>query len=120
MVGPVLLLWMAGCVVRLGLESHPQGSFVELPNGKIVSTPAVAQVTWVPFVRQELTVTAPGYRDVQVGLKANGVSTRRLIGGVLHPLQWTRKKPRYALDFVLVPEHGASGEWTPATEGLGN
>lgn len=112
----ILLLW--GCVLRLGLDSHPSGAFVELPSGKIVSTPAVARVTWVPFVRQELSVSAPGYRDVDVGLKANGVSTRRVVGGLLHPLQWARKKPRYALDFVLVPEHGASGEWTPASEGL--
>ena len=116
---PLVWLWLCGCPVRVALDSHPAGAVVELPSGKVVSTPAIVHITWVPLIRQPLTVRAPGYRDLGVGLKSNGVSTRRVVSGVLHPFAWARTDPRYALDFVLVPEHGASGEWTPATEGLG-
>ncbi len=119
MVVHTLLLLLSGCVLRVGLDSHPVGAFVELPNGKVVNTPAVVHVTWVPLIKQPLLVTAPGYRDLHVGLKANAVSTRRVLGGLLHPFAWARKEPRYALDFVLIPEHGAAGEWTPEGEGLG-
>lgn len=115
----LLSLLLSGCVLRVGLDSHPPGAFVELPSGKVVSTPAVTRVTWIPIVRQPLVVRAPGYRDLPAGLKSNAISTRRVIGGVLHPFQWAREKPRYALDFVLIPEHGAAGEWTPESEGLG-
>jgi hypothetical protein len=109
---------LTGCPLRLRVDSRPAGALVELPNGKVVSTPAIANVVWFPLVRQRLVVHAPGYRDLNVGLKSNGVSTRRVVSGVLHPFAWIREEPRYALDFVLVPEHGAAGEWTPDGEGL--
>lgn len=119
MIAGLALLALIACPARVRLETHPAGALVTLPSGKVVTTPTTAHVVWYPFRRVRLTVAAPGYRTLTAHLGRHEFSTWQMLGdGVYHPFAIFRSVPRREVDFVLVPDHGPAGTWTPEDQGL--
>lgn len=118
----LLLIALSGCGYRVQLESLPEGATVELPNGDLIATPETARFRWVPFGKQVVRVTAPGYRALEIDLVRPGgeITLWRVIRArVFRP--WTTFRPQRAVgrvEFVLVSEHGPAGTWTPEGQGL--
>jgi len=120
--GVALLAALSGCGYRVELESLPEGATVELPDGELVSTPDTVRFVWRPFGKQIVRVSAPGYRTLELDMvrPAGEVTLWRVFRArVLRP--WTSLTPRRAVgrvQFVLTPEHGPAGTWTPEGQGL--
>ncbi|MCB9763966.1 MAG: PEGA domain-containing protein [Alphaproteobacteria bacterium] len=122
---PLLALVLAsGCVVhRVRVESEPPGAVVKL-DGKVKGvTPLEFNTVWTPpfSKKYEVRVTLPGYRPV-ASVKPSWWQASplrrdvRLWRYALHLLRWRMivgVAPRTTLNYVLVPEHGPSGTWTP-------
>ncbi|MEZ4317298.1 MAG: hypothetical protein R3F61_07330 [Myxococcota bacterium] len=98
---------LPGCAYTLAMESRPEPALVELPNGTRISTPDEARVRWAPFNKQEVTVTAAGYRPLTLDLRQDHVRFGRL---------WKRpfRRAKGEVEFLLVPTHGTTGTWGEA------
>lgn len=119
----LLLLLSQACVVhRVRVESEPPGAVVRL-DGKVRGvTPVEFNTVWTPpFVKDYvLGLSLPGYRPVRTEGGWNHPSPLRrevrFWRYLLHPLSWMKiigRAPRSKYTFVLVPEHGPAGTWTP-------
>ena len=87
----VLLLWFAvGCSPTLRVESQPVGAVIELSGGERLVTPATVPASRWPMKRQQVTLSASGYRRLEARMPYAGSGP------------WS---------VVLVPEHGPVGSW---------
>ncbi|MEQ1504558.1 MAG: hypothetical protein ABMB14_20130 [Myxococcota bacterium] len=121
-VAALLLSGLAGCAYKVTLTAEPTPTEIVLPdnlpdrlvvNGDRVVTPADVTLRWVPFGHQRVVVSAPGYRTLEVDLRREEIRwSRFLIGTLAHPATLSGR-PRGEVRFVLVPDHGPAGTWTP-------
>ncbi|TNE84220.1 MAG: hypothetical protein EP330_30330 [Deltaproteobacteria bacterium] len=112
------LLLLTACAYKVELTSAPAGARVDLPDGTQVFTPEVVTLKVAPFNRQEITVSAPGYRPLTVDVRHREARAwRYLTDAVFRPKTFTGA-PRGHLELQLVPQHGPAGTWTPESEGL--
>lgn len=115
----VLVLGLGGCAVRVHVESLPSGATLTVEDGVRVSTPTDIKLKWTPFFgRQHATVSAPGYRTIDMDIQKRSLDGRFLGGTIQRPFAFLKKKPSHEVEYVLIPEHGPSGTWTPESEGL--
>ena len=105
MVRSLALLFLCGCARQLTVSSLPEGAVLALPSGEQVTTPAEVTLQWRPLSKDRVVVTAPGYRPLELPVN-------RLVLG-----PWF-SQTREDLRLDLVPEHGPSGTWSPASEGI--
>lgn len=105
--GLAVALWGAtGCTYALHMTSTPVTAVVELPDGSTVVTPTTVKVKVAPFGKQEVKVTASGYRDLVVDLRRTEASLPRWFGDLLfHPAAVVGVEPRGEITWVLVEEH---------------
>lgn len=102
-------LMLAGCSYTLAVSSDTPGARADAGEGPVV-LPAEFDVPWAPFSRSKLTVSATGYRPLEVGLGWHMIRTGD--HGVL------RMGRRAELDVMLVRDHDGIGSWTPDSLGL--
>lgn len=98
---------LGGCAYTIRIESIPQPALVELPDQTRVTTPGDATVRWAPFDKQEIRVTATGYRPLTLDLRAKHVRFARYIKRPFGPV-------RSEVQLILVPTHGPTGTWSEA------
>ena len=103
-----MLLLLPACAVRFAVDSVPEGALVALPGGRTVTTPDEIQLWMSPFREVIARVSAPGYRTLVVDMSRRPFRSR-----LSHPLRAERE-----VQFVLTPDHGPSGTWTPEGEDL--
>jgi hypothetical protein len=88
----------SGCVWKVQVDTRPVPAQVTAADGTRYRVPAEIPLAWRPFARPVLTVTAPGYRTVELPV----------------PLGWgplgIHRVREYEVS--LVPVHGPAGTWT--------
>ena len=89
----------AGCATHVKIDSRPIAGEVRTQSGARYRLPADVPVRWRPFARPVVTVSAPGYRAVDVPLHL-GWGPLSLHGA-------------HEYEISLVPVHGPVGTWTP-------
>ena len=109
----LVLIALTGCAYKLQLNAEPAGAEVVLPNGGMVVAPAEAQLRWAPFNHQQVRVTAPGYRPLEVDLRRSEIRAGHYVRDTLLRPRTLLGRPRGAVLFVLVPEHDGVGTWEP-------
>jgi len=107
-------LLASGCAYKVNLNTNPLAADVKLPDGTTVVTPAEIKFRYVPFGRQTIVVTAPGYRVVEMDLRRTEIKLGRYItDAIFKPRTWLGDA-RGQVHVVLVPNHGPVGTWDPA------
>jgi len=109
-----MIAWLlAGCAWRVQLESSPVPAQVLLPKEDRVATPAEVKLRWVPFGRQRITVSAKGYRPIEVDLRREEIRFIRYVGTTARgPRRYGEEGSRGEIRYMLVPDHGPVGTWT--------
>lgn len=97
----MLLLALVGCTYSVHLASRPSPAVVQLPDGRRVTTPDEIRLRWRPFRKQVATVTALGYRPLEVDLSRLRLRSGRAFSGQAGEVE-----------VLLVPDHGPTGTWT--------
>ncbi len=95
------LLVLLGCTYTLRVVSEPSPALVQLQDGRRISTPGEVKLRWRPLRRTTATVTAAGYRPLEVALHRLRLRSGRAFSG-----------QRGEVLVVLVPEHGPVGTWS--------
>ncbi len=107
-----MLVLLGGCAYKVQLSSDPAAASVELPDGERLITPDIAVLRWRPFGRQEVRVSATGYRPVTIDLRDREIRWSRYVTDTLFRPATLAGAPRGDVRFVLVPEHGPVGTWS--------
>lgn len=97
----MLLALLAACTYTVHLASRPTPAIVQLPDGRRVTTPSDVKLRWRPLVREKATISAAGYRPLEVDLWKLRLRSGRALSG-----------QRGELLLLLVPTHGPSGTWS--------
>ncbi len=107
-------LLLAGCAWRVLVESGPVPAEIVLPNEERVVTPAEVKLRWVPFGRQHVTLSARGYRPIEVDLRKDEIRFFRYVGTTVRGARRYGEKEgsRGEIRYMLVPDHGPVGTWT--------
>ena len=115
---PMAILLVSGCAYKVELTSAPAGARVSLPDETEVFTPQVVTLRASPFLPQEVTVFAPGFRPLTMDLRRSEIRLWRYGTDALFRPRTLFGAPRRTVQFVLVPQHGPTGTWSSETEGL--
>ena len=109
----VIALAGSGCAYKVAITASPSPALAELPNGKgTVSLPADVTFRWVPFGKQQIRVSADGYRPVELDLRRREIRWSRYVTDTLFRPATLFGRPRGEVRVILVPDHGPVGTWS--------
>lgn len=115
----LVLLSLLACAPHVQVTSSPPGAMLRTARGESLYTPCTTQIPLRPLRRNEVIVSAPGYRTLTLHMHRDLLSAPAVAWVSLrHPVRTLRDEPAGTLHLHLVPEHGPSGTWDPAEEGL--
>ena len=104
-----------GCKHRVLVESDPPGATVRLDKAREGITPVEFRVGWVPlfFKRYDKKVKLPGYRTVETSIRDDVRLGAPIWRATWHPGEALDRDPLHHYEFILIPDHGPAGTWTP-------
>ena len=111
----LLLALTAGCKHRVLIESDPPGASVRLDKSRKGITPVEFKVGWVPifFKRYNVRVKLPDYRTVETSIRDDMRFWAPTWRAVWHPGEALDRVPLHAYEFIMIPDHGPAGTWSP-------
>ncbi|MCA9569773.1 MAG: hypothetical protein KC656_18140 [Myxococcales bacterium] len=95
-----MIALLLGCTYTVHLASRPSPALVQLPDGRRITTPDDVKIRWRPFSKATATVTASGYRPLEIELRDLRLRSGRAFSGQVGELT-----------ILLVPTHGPTGTW---------
>ncbi len=110
LVAVLLTACASACSYTVALRADAPAAVVDgLSEQGSQLLPAEARVPWTPWKRRPVTVSAPGYRPLQMNL---GWRTIRDSDVGAHRWIFDPESRTAKIDVVLIREHGAIGTWS--------